>query len=121
MGDLDLVVRLAIDWKLDYLHEALAVCRKHEDNLLKKLRNIHISELERWSEEMSGVEAVRSCPDFHCVKLDYTYQKAISKLLLAKRRDAFQLATELPWGRLKVKILVGLCIPVFLIKRWRRH
>lgn len=117
IGDLDLVVRLSFNWKLDCVQEPIAVCRRHQNSAMAKHRSRHIEEFERWIEEMSSVETIRSCSYFHFVKIRCIYQKAIFQVLLADKKEAFRLSHELPWGNLKFRLWIALFLPVFIVKR----
>lgn len=116
MGDLDLVVRLSLNWKLDCIQEPTAVCRKHESNELIKHRSRHLNELECWIEEMCKIEAVRSSPCFYFMKIHYTYQKAIYQIIQKNKMEAFHLSHDLPWGQLKIKLWTALLLPDFVFK-----
>jgi glycosyltransferase involved in cell wall biosynthesis len=117
IGDLDIVIRLSLDWKLDCIQEPLAVCRKHDSNQLVKHRRRHLSELECWIGEMGKIEAVQASPYFYAVTLNYTYQKAIYQILLANKKDAFRISHDLPLGRLKLKLWTALVLPTSVFQR----
>ncbi len=119
MGDLDLVVRLSVNWKLACIQEPTAVCRKHESNELIKHRDRHLRELERWIEEMGKVETIGCNQNFRFMKINYTYHKAIYQILLANRKEAFRLTHELPLGRFKLRLWTALCLPAFVLRRLR--
>lgn len=119
IGDLDLVVRLSVNWKLDWIPEPTAVCRKHENNGLIRHRSRHLHELECWIDEMSNVDAIRSSPSFHVLRLNYTYQKAIYQILLANKKAAFHLSRDLPRGRLKFRVWTALLLPASVLQRFR--
>ena len=118
IGDLDLVVRLSLNWKLGCIQESTAVCRKHESNETIKHRNRHLNELETWIQEMSDVDAIRSCENYYFLKNNYEYQKAIYKILVANnKKEALRLSHDLPWGKLKLRLWVALFLPAFVFKR----
>ena len=121
MGDLDLVIRLSIDWKLDAVQEPIAVCRKHGNNELIKHRARHISELQCWIKEMSQVQEIRSSSSFHYVKINYTYQKAIYQVMQLNRINAIRLSSDLPWGFIKLRLWAVIITPSYIIKKMRKH
>lgn len=121
MGDLDLVIRLSINWKLDAVQEPIAVCRKHGSNELIKHRARHVNELERWIKEMGQVKEIRSSSSFHYIKINYTYQKAMNQVLQLHKMNAFRLSLNLPWSLIKIRLWAAILSPIFIIKRIKKH
>lgn len=121
MGDLDLVIRLSINWKLDAVQEPIAVCRKHGNNELIKHRARHINELQCWIKEMSQVQEIRSSSSFHYIKINYTYQKAIDQVMQLNRINAIRLSFDLPWGYIKIRLWAVIITPFFVMKKIKKH
>ena len=119
MGDLDLVVRLSIKWKLDCVQVKTAICRKHDGNETIKHRSRHLAELEYWIDEMGRNDEIVSCQNFDFMKKNYIYQKAIYMILQHNRREAFLISNELPWGKLKIKLWIILLLPLMYIYKLR--
>lgn len=117
IGDLDLVVRLSIHWKMDCIQEPVACYRLHGSNETGKHRSRHIAELECWSNEMGKIEAIRSSPNFHFVKDHMLYIKAMNQLSQANKKEAYCLSHNLPWGVLKVRLLLCLFLPTFFFRK----
>ena len=117
IGDLDLVARLATQWKLDCEQEPVGFYRAHDSNASLKQGSRHLDELERWLGEMKDVEAIRSCPNFQLLKQHSTYQQAIYQLLQTNRIEAYRLARDLPWGHFKARLWVALMLPGFVVRR----
>jgi len=117
MGDRDLVVRLSVHWKSACVQEPLAVFRLHGGNeTVMKRDRIH-DELGRWIEEMEKVDIIRSSPSFRFVRHDFTYQRALNRLLEGDRRSVFRLLPELPYSRFKIKLCAALLMPLFVVRR----
>ena len=117
MGDLDLVIRLSVRWKLDAVQEAIAVCRKHGNNELVKHRQRHIDELGIWIKEMSDIKEISFNSSFHYVKNNHIYQKAMNCILRSLKLKAFKLSLELPWGRMKFRLWLVILTPMFIIQK----
>lgn len=117
IGDLDLVVRLSMYWKMGCVQEPVACYRLHDNNETAKHRTRHVDELECWSSEMGKTEAIRSSPNYHFVKDHVTYIKAVNQLLQEKKKEAYCLFHDLPWGALKVKLLLCIILPAFVFRR----
>jgi glycosyltransferase involved in cell wall biosynthesis len=116
IGDLDLVVRLSVHWKLDCEQKPLGFYRAHDSNESIKHHRRQLNELECWLKEMEEVEAIRSCPDFHFVKERITFLKAIQHILQIDKKGAYRLFHELPWGRLKFRLCIALLLPTFVVR-----
>jgi glycosyltransferase involved in cell wall biosynthesis len=117
MGDFDLVVRLAIHWRLDCVQEPVAYYRRHDNSETSKHRNRLDNELECWLEEMSKVDSIRSCSNLHCVQHHSIYLKAINRITQASKKETYSLFHVLPWGKLKLKLLVALFLPPFAVRK----
>lgn len=119
IGDMDLVVRLSIHWKLNCEQDPVGFYRWHGGNESLKHQSRFLSELEGWLREMSENEVIRLCPGLKSLKNIYTYQKALYQLFQSDRKGAYRLSNDLPWGRLKFKLWVGLLLPIFVARRLR--
>jgi glycosyltransferase involved in cell wall biosynthesis len=122
IGDFDLVIRLAIRWKMDCVHDPVARYRLHESNESGKHHSRHVEELTSWCELMMNHDAIKACPNSRFVRQQVTYLKAKHKLLSSDRRAAFDLLRELPWGLLKLKLWVRVILgSSALLPRIRRN
>jgi glycosyltransferase involved in cell wall biosynthesis len=119
IGDLDLVVRLSIRWKLACVQEPVAFYRKHEVNDSAKHIGRHVGELECWMGEMAQVEPIRSSPGWSTACQNLTYLKALGHALRRDKRAGRQLFHELPWGALKLRLLGVLLLPSPLALRFK--
>jgi glycosyltransferase involved in cell wall biosynthesis len=121
LGDFDLEVRLAVGWKLACVQEPVACYRLHDNNETAKHRDRHVAEMECWLREMERFEPVRSSRSFHLLANQFTYLKAIQRILKTERKAAYRLSKDLPWGRLKLRLWIGLLSPRFLFRRMSSH
>ena len=121
IGDFDLVVRLGARWKLGCVAEPVATYRLHDSNETKKHPARHIRELEQWVEEMVHVEPFGNSPNFPLAVSHLEYLKAVALVIEGDRRGALALSHRLPWGKLKVRILLSLAMPGFLARRLARY
>ena len=117
MGDTDLVIRLAINWKLDCVQEPLALYRLHGNNETAKHLGRLTGEQQCWLAEMQEVEAIRACPNFASIRNHFTYLEAMHRILLSERSAAFRLARSLPWGKPKLRLGAALLLPTSMARR----
>ena len=121
IGDFDLVVRLAIHWKLDCLHEPVAFYRQHEGSESYKHRSRQANEMECWLREMNEIQSINSCSNWHMVKNNFTYHSAINQVLLGNKKVAYGLSKRLPWGKSKIKLLFSLLLSTGYIQQRLQH
>ena len=121
IGDFDLVVRLAIHWKLNYVHESVAFYRQHDGSESYKHRSRQIDELGHWLGEMSEVESITSCSNWHLVKNNYIFHNAVNQALLGNKKAVYRLSKELPWGIPKIKLLFCLVLPTYYLQQKFQH
>lgn len=117
IGDFDLVVRLAMTWKLDCVREPIACYRVHDNNESAKQRRRHSEEIKHWYSEMATVEPIHSCSNLPLVKSQFLYLEAKDQILRANRMGAYRLLNRLPWGRLKLRLWMLLLAPPFVLRR----
>ncbi len=116
IGDFDLVVRLAVHWKLGCVNEPVAYYRIHGNNETRKQRVRHIDELEHWLADFDQVDAVGTCANFSWVAWRTTYIKTMHELLEGKKWQAYRLLRSLPWGQLKIRLCLALLMPASVIR-----
>ena len=116
MGDLDITIRLSLDWQLGSVQEVLAVCRKHGNNLLVQEREKHINEMVYWIERMDCLDSIRSRSSFYKLLDNLSYQKFIHQVLQNNRKQAFREFSSMSQGIKKIRALIILLMPLRLLK-----
>ena len=119
IGDFDLVIRLAENWKFDYLDEPVAFSREHWSNEMRKDPSRHLHEMAVWLEEAKVREPVSLSPSLRHVEWNLTYSRAMYQIFRGEWRVARRLFVELPWGRKKLRLLVALLLPSLVGRRAR--
>ncbi|MDP1604354.1 MAG: glycosyltransferase [Legionella sp.] len=117
IGDLDLVARLAISWKSDCVQEPVAFYRIHATNESAKHRGRNIDEHELWLSEIGASPVIQKCPSFQLAKRRIGYMKAVNLCLQREKNKAYALFNELPWGQLKIRLLLALLLPSFVFRK----
>jgi glycosyltransferase involved in cell wall biosynthesis len=116
IGDFDLVIRLAASWKVAVIQEPLARYRIHGANESSRHRELTVIELETWCEEYTKHPVIGSSKNFHFVAYSISYCKAVNCLLSGNKMRALTFMDKMPWGRLKLRLLVGLFLPIVILK-----
>lgn len=117
IGDMELLVRLCIEWKLDYISEPLAFYRLHGNNvsLVDAARNV--GEMEDWISEVVHNQAIVACPNYHFAKLKISYVKILQKILSGNKTEAWALLREFPLSVFKFRLLAAMFIPAAIIRK----
>ena len=120
IGDMDLIIRLSIEWKLDAIAEPLAFYRLHNNNLslLDSTRNS--VELEEWISQVGDIKARRTSPSYRRAKLNVSYVNILNKIISGDRVAAIFLLKGFPISALKIKLLMAIATPEFIIRKIRR-
>lgn len=119
IGDFDLVIRLASNWKLGRIDTPIAYYRIHENNETGRNQLRQIAELDDWIINMRSDPIVGENRYFINVKYRRDYIAAISCLLLEDKKEAYRYYLQLPWGIFKVRLLIGIVLPrliMYLLK-----
>jgi glycosyltransferase involved in cell wall biosynthesis len=117
IGDFDLVVRLSIHWKMGCVQKPLACYRLHGNNETAKHTRRHVAETATWMSEMGNVDVIRQSPGWKQLGTNHTYLNALDQVLSGNRRAGRQLLRDLPWSKLKLRLLVILCLPISVVQK----
>ena len=117
IGDFDLNIRLAIKWKVDCVQDSVATARIHGQNesLLKK--NKTIDELEIWCDEMKTNPIFSSKNGLNQVSLKVLYLKIMQSISADGFGKNFVKVIKYPFCYNKVKLIIALLLPKFIIKK----
>ena len=115
IGDFDLVIRLSINWKLEFVKEPIALYRIHGNNESSKHRDRHINEWTCWLNEMESNEAIRTCESWYMVVNNFIYLQAIDMSLQGRKKEVFKLLCRLPFGIQKLRLLLAILLPTIII------
>ena len=116
MGDLDMTIRLSMEWKLGTSQKVLAVCRKHGNNALVQQRDKHINELEYWIDKANKEEKIKSRRSFYKLQEVLKYQKIIFYLHERDYKTAFLQFKLMSFGVKKFRALIAILMPIKLLR-----
>jgi glycosyltransferase involved in cell wall biosynthesis len=120
IGDFDCVIRLSREVKLACLQEPLAYYRVHEHNESKKKRYLHIDELNNWISEVEiSHPDVAMLSGFLKQKELLNYFRGLNAALEGKKIEAFKFLLKLPYSRAKLKLIVSILSPRWLIDHFK--
>ena len=120
IGDFDLVIRLAINWKLAFISQPIAFYRWHGNNesIVRSARELF--ELETWYSEMKENPVISVQPGFRIILDRINYLKGMRQISERNRFGAYPFWRLLQRGQLKAKLLVAMLLPTPLLKLLRQ-
>jgi len=120
MGDFDLVIRLAVKWKFDFVSQPVAFYRWHGRNESIICSKDQLGELETWYSEMKDHSVISIQPGFRIILDRINYLKGMLMVSERNRFEAYSLWQSLQWGQLKAKLFFALFCPLPLLKLLRQ-
>jgi len=119
-GDFDLVVRLAVNWKLDFISQPVAFYRWHGKNESVTRSEDWLCELETWYSEMKEHPVISKQPGFLIFLDRINYLKGMQLVYDGNRLGAYDFWRSLLLGKLKAKLFFSLVCPLPLLKLLRQ-
>ena len=119
-GDFDLVIRLAVNWKLDFVSQPVAFYRWHGNNESIICSERELCEFETWYSDMKEHPVISTQPGFRVIRDRISYLKGMRLVSKGNRLGAYAFWRSLLWGKLKAKLLVSLICPLPLLKLLRQ-
>jgi glycosyltransferase involved in cell wall biosynthesis len=120
MGDFDLVVRLAAEWKLDCVQEPVAHYRLHHGNETANNRRRQIEEMDVFLSEISENERVRASGGLPGLRAQRAYMRGMFELFELNRGEALRWWRQLSWGRRKLRLGAALLLPSAVARKLRQ-
>jgi glycosyltransferase involved in cell wall biosynthesis len=111
IGDFDLTIRIAENWKIDCVQETLAYFRFHGKNESVLHKELHIKELETWLDEMKKQPLVSAQDGFSKKADSCLYLKALYQMEQNKVWEAVKIFWRISIGMTKFKLLVAIILP----------
>lgn len=116
IGDMELIVRMSIRWKVDVVQAPLAFYRLHENNVSLIDADRNISEMEHWISEVTKIDAINKSTNFEYAKNKILYLKALQKVMVSDRAEAKRVIHKLPISLLKFKLLIAMFVPTPILR-----
>jgi len=117
IGDFDLNVRLASQFQVNCLQEPVAFARRHERNVSLLNANRDIDELKIWYDKHKNNSIFSSKNSLHKFYLNILYLEIYRNLLNNKFRKNFLKIIKYPISIKKIKLIVALLLPKFILKK----
>lgn len=119
IGDFDLAIRLAVQWKFACIQQPIATYRWHGDNLSITDACRQFDELALWIVDMENHPIIMSNKNLKCIFNKIIYGKVLNALNLGERTRAWSLFLGYPWCVKKLRLLIAVILPFSIIKKLR--
>jgi len=110
-GDFDLAIRVAVNWKLDFVLQPIAFCRWHGNNVSNVYSERELSELEMWYSQMKTHPVISIQPGFRAILDRINYLKGKRLVSEGNRLGAYAFYRSLLWGQLKGRLFLAMVLP----------
>ena len=111
LGDMDFMIRLAADWKLECAQKELMFYRLHGDNIGQTQRKLHATEFNLVVEKFQNNEKINQLIEFDVLKHQLIYTQGRQQLAQNYLLAALNSIAKLPFGGLKIKLLILFILP----------
>lgn len=116
IGDFDLSIRLAMNWKFSVIQTATAYCRWHGNNMQFIQMEKQINELEKWAISTTNNETISKMSEFQLFKNNIIKMKAIYELRKGKYSYVFKNIFAIHGYLNKIKLIIATLLPVKVIR-----
>lgn len=119
IGDFDLAIRLAVEWKIACVKTPVAFYRWHGENRSMLDTSMTISEFETWCAEIRQHPVISTQTGLASIYDTISYLKAMRAVSEGGRAKAFLIFIKYPLSLKKIKLLLALILPLRVLKAIR--
>ena len=121
IGDYDLHVRLAAKWKFDCIQAPVAYVRIHgrNESLLNKSKEI--PEMKIWYNKLKKNQVITSEKELNKIHLQISYLETKEAILRNEFRDSLSMVIRYPFCFNKIKLIIALFLPNFVIQKMKDY
>jgi glycosyltransferase involved in cell wall biosynthesis len=120
IGDFDLVIRISSSWKLGCVHEPVAFCRWHGNNMQIKEAHLFIQELEDWRIKMIEHPIIGNSFPVEFFDARICKMKILQSIIDGHRLNALFQISRLKLLKDKTKMYIACFLPVSIILNYKR-
>ncbi len=121
IGDFDMNIRLSTKWKVGCVQFPVAYIRKHSKNLSLLNREKEIYELKFWVKKMKNNQLISSQYSFDQVALTAHYLESMQCIMEKGFKKSLSIVAKYPFSLNKMKLVLALLIPKFLLKKIKNY
>ena len=121
IGDFDLNIRLAAKWKINCVQDPIAIARIHGQNESLLNKNKEIDELKIWYDEIKINPIFSSKSGLNQISLKISYLEIIQAISEDGFKKNFFRVIKYPFCFKKIKLIIALFLPKFVVKKIKNY
>ena len=121
IGDFDLNIRLAAKWKINCVQDPVATVRIHGQNVSLLNKNKEIDELKIWYNEMKINSTFLSKSELNQLPLKISYLQIMQAISINGFKKNFTKVIKYPFCFNKIKLIIALLLPKFVLKKIKNY
>ena len=121
IGDFDLSIRLAAEWKLNCVQSPIAFVRIHGKNESLLNKNMEINEMKNWYAEMKKNPIFSSSNRLNQIEKKIFYLEVMESIFNEGFKKSFFKIIQYPLCFNKLKLIIALLLPKFIIRKIRNY
>ena len=121
IGDFDLSMRIAAKWKLNCVQSPIAFVRIHGKNESLLNRDMEINEMKNWYNEMRKNPTFSSLSRLKQIEKNFLYLETMKTILNEGFRKSFFKVVQYPLCFKKLKLIIALLLPKFVLKKIKTY
>jgi len=121
IGDFEINIRIASKWKVNCVQAPIAFIRIHGKNESILKRELEISEMKIWYEEMLKNPIFSNLKNLYQFKKKFLYLEAMEFILKHEFKKSFLKVAKYPLCLKKIKLIIALLLPKLLLKKIKNY
>ena len=121
IGDFDLNIRLAAQWKIDCIQDPVATARFHGQNVSLLNKSLEINEMKIWYNKMKMNSVYASLGGFKKFKRNFLYLEIMESILKEGFVKNFFEIVKYPFCFKKIRLIIALLMPKIMLKKIKNY
>ena len=121
IGDFDLNIRLAAQWKIDCIQDPVATARFHGQNVSLLNKSLEINEMKIWYNKMKMNSVYASLGGFKKFKRNFLYLENMESILKEGFVKNFFKIAKYPFCFKKIRLIIALLMPKIMLKKIKNY
>lgn len=115
--DLDLLIRLSVEWKMASVQLPIAYYRWHENNTGYKTEFLISDEFNVWYEESKDNLLYKTQKNFFKLERKIKFYDVLKMLYIGEKREAYRRIKNLTTQQ-KIKAFIAILLPNRIVRKW---
>ena len=121
IGDFDLNLRIAAKWQINCVQDPIATARIHGRNVSLLNKSKEIEELKNWCDKMKIDPTFSSKSGLNQILLKISYLEIMQEILTDEFKKNFSKIIKYPFCFNKIKLIIALLLPRFILKKIKNY